>query len=232
MDLSETQCTHCGTEDWDLWLSDKHGADTWMHYIHGHEIIEEHVPLMDDYSDEEKTPAAEYKELPESPIDTGAEPAEAEAEAVLRDDSGCESDIEADNEEEPESASSKPDSRRDYPSGRPSIVDTQVDEPPQRTVPYSSPYLKSARPFKPGAPDQQESREERVSSEAALPLSMPRPARETPSRKAQELTRLCNRCWRRVPWYFESCNHCEARESLARLPPGPYKSKVQSYLIT
>jgi len=225
-----SQCVKCGTEDWDVWLMSKHGVEVWVHYTGAHSNREEQVPLMEDYSGEDRHSQL-YEELPESPLAV-AEPKGGE--------SGCESDIEgdieADNEEEAETPSSKPGSQRDYPSVPPSIVDLQPEIPvPRRSVPFSSPYLQSGRSSKSYVPPAQTLSSipqapasiEPVAptcSETALPLSMPRPLPQP------ALSRLCEKCWLNVPWYLPSCTKCDARESLTRLAPGAYKAKIQSYL--
>lgn len=232
-ELEDSQCGKCGTEDWDVWLMSKHGVEVWVSYTGAHVNKEEQVPLMEDYSGGDKD-SQHYEELPESP------PAEAVAAEPKGGESGCESDIEADieadNEEEAETPSSKPDSQRDYPTVPESVVDLQPElAVPSRSVPFSSPYLQSGRSFKPVAPPVQAlsfvppapaitKPTVPARPEAALPLSMPR------SLPQPALSRLCEKCWLNVPWYLPSCSNCEARESLARLTPGTYKSKIQSYL--
>lgn len=160
-ELGDSQCKRCGTEDWDVWLMSKHGVEVWVSYTGVQTNKEEQVPLMEDYSGEEKDSqrkdeVGDYEELPES----AAAEAGSQDEPILSGDlerkggeSGCESDIEADidadieadDEEEAETPSSKPDSQRDYPTVQPSELPSEQTPLPRRSVPFSSPYLQSSR---------------------------------------------------------------------------------------
>ena len=164
-ELGDSQCKKCGTEDWDVWLENKHGVKVLASYTGAQTNKEEQVPLMGDFSGDEKDSlpkdeVGDYQELPESPA---AAEAGSQDEPILSGDlerrggeSGCESDIEADidadidadieadNEEEAETPSSKPDNQRDYPTAQPS----ELTPLPRRSVPFNSPYLQSSRPSK------------------------------------------------------------------------------------